>query len=168
MAASVYPSTQWTTVERALIPAFAGSDIVQGAAVCIASGGDNQVIMCTSSAQKPIGVARDYSQAGQAVAVYDYGNIARTNVGGNGAGASFSRESYVGIVGTSTMTHPQSGVTVTYGLIGQVAPAVGATAVGGSATALYALGVAYESAATGDFAAFRIEPALLSGLVNSN
>lgn len=166
--ASVYPSTQWGSVLRSSIPGFAGSDIVQGAAVCIASGGDSQFIMCTSSAQKPVGVARDYAVAGDAVAVLDYGNEIRTNVGGNGAGASFSRESYIGVIGTSTMTHPQSGVTVTYGALGQVAPVSGATGVGGSTTALYALGVAYESAAAGDFAAVRIEPALLSGLVNSN
>ena len=166
--ASVYPSTQWTTVLRALIPGFSGSDIVQGAPVCIASGGDSQFIMCTSSAQKPVGIARDYSIAGDAVAVLDYGNLVRTNIGGNGAGGSWSRESYVGVIGTSTMTHPQSGVVVTYPVIGQVAPVAGATGVGGSTTALYAVGVAYESAAIGDFAEYRIEPALLSGLVNSN
>ena len=114
--ASVYPSTQWATVRRNPgLPAFAGSDIVQGAAVCVASSGDNQVIMCTSSAQKPIGVARDYAIAGNPVSVYDYGNEVRTNVGGNGAGGSFSRQSYVGIIGTSSMTHPQSGVAVTFG-----------------------------------------------------
>lgn len=167
--ASTYPSTQWATVRRqAALPMSAGSDIVQGAAVCVASTGDNQVIMCTSSAQKPLGVARDYAIAGNAVAVYDYGTEVRTNVGGLGAGASFSRQSYIGIIGTSTVTHPQSGVTVTVGAFGQVAPVAGATGVGGSGTALYAVGVAYESAAVGDFANFRIEPALLSGIVNSN
>ena len=166
--ASVYPSTQWTTLLRGAIPGFAGSDIVQGAVVCVASSGDNQFIMATSSAQKPVGIARDYCAAGQAVAVQDYGNIVRSNVGGNGAGGSWSREAYLGVVGTSTMTHPQTGIVVTYPVLGQVAPAAGATAVGGSGTALYAVGVAYESAAIGDFAAYRIEPALLSGLVASN
>lgn len=165
--ASVYPSTQWGTVKRFELPMFAASDIVQGAPVCVASNADWGVQMCQTSAQKPIGIARDYAIAGNPVSVFDYGNVQRINVGGNGAGASFSRESYVGVVGTSTMVHPQSGVTVTYGVIGQVTgtPSI---AVGASTAAVYALGVAYESAAIGDQSAYRIEPALLSGIVNSN
>src|SRR5581483_6668716 len=149
--ASVYPSTQWATLRRSAIPAFAGSDIVQGAPVCIASSGDDTVIMCTTSAQKPIGVARDSAIAGNAVAVYDDGNEVRTSIFGNGAGGSFSRQSYVGVIGTSTVTHPQSGVVVTAPLLGQVnsTPSV---AVGASTTSVWAVGVAYESAAIGDYA----------------
>lgn len=161
--ASVYPSAQWSVLERGKIPLAAASDIVQGAAVCVASAGDWSVIMCTSSAQKPIGVANDYAIAGNPVAVRDDGNIVRTNVGGNGAGASFSRQSYLGVVGTSTMVHPQSGVTVTFGYYGTVA--ANGSAIGGANTSVWAVGVAYESAATGDFAAFRVEPRLLAGAV---
>lgn len=165
--ASVYPSTGWATLRRNVLPGFAASDIVQGAPVCLASSADDGFIMCTSSAQKPVGVARDYAIAGNAVAIYDYGNELRTNVGGNGAGASFSRQSYIGVIGTSSVTHPQSGVAVTAPLLGQVTgtPSV---AVGASTAAVYAVGVAYESAAVGDQAKYRIEPALLSGIVNSN
>lgn len=163
---STYPSTQWTTVKRNLIPAIAASDIVQGAPVRWASDLDWGVQMCASSNEKPIGIARDYAIAGAPVSVYDDGNIVREYVGGNGAGGSFSRQSYVGVVGTSTMTHPQSGVTVTYGVIGQVTgtPSV---AVGASTASVWALGQALESAAIGDWAAYRVEPRLLSGLVLS-
>lgn len=167
MGASVYPSTQWATLRRnSALPRFAASDVVAGALVCVASSGDDAVIMCTSPNQKPIGVARDYAIAGNPVGVYDYGNEVRTDVGGNGAGASFSRQSYVGIVGTSTMTHPQSGVTVTFGLIG---PVTGGSplGIGGVGSQIWAAGVANESAAVGDFAAYRIEPALLSGIVGN-
>jgi hypothetical protein len=167
MAASVYPSSGWTTLRRHVLPGFAASDIVQGAPVCVASNADSAFVMCTTSAQKPVGVARDYAIAGNPVAVFDFGNQVRTAVGGQGAGASFSRQSYVGIVGTSSMTHPQSGVTVTYGVIGQVT-GTASVGVGASTAAVWALGVAYESAALGDFAEYRIEPALLSGIVNSN
>lgn len=163
--ASVYPSSQWTTVQRNALPVFAGSDIWWGAPVCIASAGDWQVVMCASSNQKPIGIARDYAAAGKPVDVWDFGNVQRA---WSGAGGSLSRQSYVGVVGTSSGVHPITGVTVTYPVIGQVAPAAGATGVGGSGAALYALGVAWESAAAGDQFAFRIEPQLLSGLVNSN
>lgn len=166
--ASTYPSSGWATLRRNVLPGFAASDIVQGAPVCVASSADDGFIMCTSSAQKPVGVARDYAIAGNPVAIFDYGNEQRTNVAGMGAGASFSRQSYVGVIGTSQAVHPQSGVTVTTPVLGQVAPVAGATAVGGSGTALYAVGVAYESAAVGDFAKYRIEPALLSGQINSN
>ena len=162
MAASVYPSTGWTTVRRAAIPGFAGSDIAQGAPLCVASSGDSAFIMCTSSAQKPVGVARDYAIAGNPVAVYDFGNQVRTNVGGNGAGASFPRQAYIGVTGTSQITHPQSGVVITTPLLGQVV-AVPSEPVGASLTAVWAAGVAFESAAVGDFAEYRIEPALLLG-----
>lgn len=163
---STYPSSQLTTLQRSSIPGFAGSDIVQGAPLCIASGGDSSFIMATSSAQKPVGTARDYAVAGDAVAVLDYGNEVRTNIAGMGAGASFSRQSYIGVIGTSTVTHPQSGVLVTAPVLGQVAgtPSV---AIGASAAPVWALGVAYESAALGDAALYRVEPALLSGLVIS-
>lgn len=167
MAASVYPSTQWGTTRRLdAVGRFAASDIVLGAAVRIASSGDSTVQMCQSSAEKPIGVAADYAAAGKAVAIYTEPNESRMNIGGQGAGASFSRQSYIGIVGTSSMVHPQTGVTVTYGVIGQVTgtPSV---AVGASTAAVWAVGVALESAAIGDFAAFAIEPRLLSGLVTS-
>lgn len=157
--ASVYPSTQWSTLHRGSIPMFAASDIVQGAPVCVASAGDDSVIMCTTSAQKPIGVARDSAIAGNAIAVADDGNIVRTSIFGNGAGGSFPRQAFVGVIGTSTVTHPQSGVVVTAPLIGQVVGVGSATG-----TNLWAVGVAYESAAVGDFAAFRVEPRILSGL----
>jgi hypothetical protein len=162
---SVYPSSQFgQEYERGVIPCYAGSDIVQGAAVTLASGGDWMVVMCGSQNQKPLGIARDYAIAGNAVGVFDIGNIKRTFPG---AGGSFPRESYVGVVGTSSMVHPQSGVTVTYPVIGQVTgtPSI---ALGASTAAVWAIGQAWESAALNDQAAFRIEPALLSGVVNSN
>lgn len=162
MAGSVYPSFQVATqVLRGRLPMFAASDIVAGAAVRVASSGDWSVQMCQSSAEKPLGIARDFAAAGDPVAVYDDGNILRS-----AAGASFSRQAYLGIVGTSSTTHPISNVSVTYGVLGQVAgtPSV---AVGASSAAVWALGQAYESAAIGDLAAFRVEPRLLSGLVNS-
>lgn len=164
--ASVYPSTQWTTVKRFEIPCFAASDIVAGAAVRLASSGDFAVQMCQSSAEKAIGIARDYAIAGNPISVFDDGNILRMNTAGQGAGASFSRQSYVGVVGTSTVVHPQSGVTVTYGVLGAVTgtPSI---AVGASTSSVFAVGVAFESAAIGDQAAFRIEPRLLSGLVSN-
>ena len=164
LMASVYPSQQFGTVKRGLIPCIAGSDIWWGAPVCLASGGDWTVIMATTSAQKPIGVARDYAAAGKAVSIWDDGNITRTYPG---AGGSFPREAYVGVVGTSSGTHPISNVSVTYPVIGQVTgtPSV---AVGASTAAVWALGVAFESAALNDQTAFRIEPRLLSGIVNSN
>lgn len=166
MAGSVYPSTQWDTLHRSSIPAFAGSDVVQGALVCIASSGDSSVIMCTSPNQKPIGVARDYAIAGNPISVADDGNILRTNVGGNGAGGSITRQGYVGIIGTSSMVHPQSGVTVTFGLLGQVNGG-SPLGVGGVGSQVWAGGVAYESAAVGDWSAFRVEPRLLSGQVSA-
>lgn len=166
MAASVYPSTQWDTLHRSSIPAFAGSDIVQGALVCVASSGDDTVIMCTSAIQKPIGVARDYAIAGNPVTVADDGNKVRINVGGNGAGGSITRQGYVGVIGTSSMVHPQSGVTVTFGLLGQVAGG-SPLGVGTAGSQTWAGGVAYESAAVGDWSAFRVEPRLLSGQVSA-
>ena len=164
---SAYPSAQFggfIEIKRGEIPGFAASDIVQGAPVCVASGGDWMFQHCTSSAQKPVGIARDYAQAGDPVAVLDLANIVRTFPG---AGGSFPRQAYVGVVGTSSLVHPQSGVTVTYGVIGQVTgtPSI---AIGASTAAVWALGVAYESAALNDQASYRIEPALLSGVVNSN
>lgn len=166
MAASVYPSTQVTELVRGHIPGFAASDIVAGAAVCIASSGDWTFQMCQTSADKPVGIARNSPKAGQPVSVYDDGNIKRTNILGLGAGASFSRQSYLGVIGTSSVTHPKSAVAVTVPVLGQVkgTPSVG---VGASTAAVWAVGVAYESAAAGDFAAFRVEPRLLSGLVLS-
>ena len=160
---STYPSGQVTDVKRFEIPCFAASDIWQGAPVCLASCGDWTVEMVTSSAQKPIGIARDFAGAGNPVSIFDDGNIQRTFPG---AGGSFSRQAYIGYVGTSSGVHPVSGVTVTYPVLGQVAgtPSV---AVGASTTAVWAVGVAYESAALNDQAAFRIEPRLLSGLVTS-
>lgn len=160
---SVYPSGQFGTVKRFEIPGFAASDIWQGAPVCLASCGDWTFQMVTSAAQKPVGVARDFAAAGDAIAIFDDGNIQRTYPG---AGGSFSRQAYVGYVGTSSGVHPISKVTVTYPVLGQVAgtPSV---AVGASSAAVWALGVAYESAALNDQAAFRIEPRLLSGLVTS-
>lgn len=160
---STYPSGQISVVKRFEIPAFAASDIMVGAPVRLASSGDSTVQMCLTSAEKPLGVARDYAAAGGAISVYDDGNIQRMWLG---AGASFSRQSYVGVVGTSTGVHPQSGATITYPVMGQVTgtPSV---AVGASTAAVWAVGVAFESAAAGDQAAFRVEPRLLSGLVTS-
>lgn len=159
MAASVYPSVQVQTIHKGVMPAFAASDIVAGTPVRIASSGDWAVQMCQSSAEKPVGVARDYAAAGDPVSVLEDFNILRSP-----AGASFSRQSFVGVVGTSSMTHPISAVTVTYPVIGQVSgtPSV---AVGASAAAVWAVGQAWESAAIGDMAAYRVEPRLLSGLV---
>lgn len=159
MAASVYPSVQVTNVKKGLLPCFAASDIVAGAAVRLASSGDWSVQMCQTSAEKPLGIARDYAAAGKAVAVFEDFNVVRSP-----AGASFSRQSFLGVVGTSSMVHPVSGVTVTYGVLGQVngTPSI---AVGASATQVWAVGQAWESAAIGDNAAYRIEPRLLSGLV---
>jgi hypothetical protein len=162
--ASVYPSTQWATLRRSAIPGFAGSDIVQGAPVRIASSGDNAFIMVTTQQEKPVGIARDSAIAGNAVTVWDDGNIVRTDTFGMGAGGSFNRMQYLGVSGTSTVVHPQSGVTVTAPVLGAVA---GASPLGYPAgSQIWAVGVAYESAAIGDFAAFRVEPRLLSGLVN--
>ena len=161
---STYPSGQAGTIKRFELPCFAASDIWQGAPVCLASSGDWTVQMVTSSTQKPIGIARDFATAGNPISVWDYGNIQRTYPG---AGGSFSRQSYVGYVGTSSGVHPISGVTVTYPVLGQVSgtPSV---AIGASTAAVWAVGIAWESAALNDQAAFRIEPALLSGIVNSN
>lgn len=168
MTASFTPNaTQWSTLRRAAIPAFAASDIVQGAAVCMASNaisGGWDVMMCSNSTQKPIGVARDYAIAGNPVAVYDDGNIVRANVGGNGAGGSVGQFDYVGVVGTSSMVHPQSGVTVTFPLFGKVSANASAVGVG---PAVWAVGVAYEAAFPGDFSAFRVEPRTLSGVVTN-
>lgn len=159
--ASVYPSTQWTSVRRGLLPCFAASDIVAGAPVRIASSGDGAVQMVQSSAEKPLGVARDFAAAGDAVAVFDDFNVIRSP-----AGASFSRQSYLGVVGTSSIAHPISGVTAVYPVLGQVTgtPSV---AVGASTAPVWAVGQAWESAAIGDNAAYRVEPRLLSGLVTS-
>lgn len=167
MAGSVYPSVQYgETVVRGHIPGFAASDIVAGAPVCLASSGDWSFKMCASSNDKPVGIARNSPKAGQAVSVLDDFNIVRTNVLGNGAGASFPRQAFLGVVGTSTVTHPQSAVSVTFGVLGQVT-GTPSLAVGASAAATWAVGVAYESAAAGDYAAFRVEPRLLSGQVLS-
>lgn len=163
---STYPSSQISTVKRFEIPCFAASDIVQGAPVRLASDGDWMVQMCQGPGEKPIGVARDYAIAGNPVSVFDDGNIIRTYEGGQGAGASFSRQAYVGVIGTSSMVHPQSGVTVTYPLLGQVNGG-SPLGVGGVGSQIWALGVAYESAAVGDWAAFRVEPRLLSGQVSA-
>ncbi len=161
---STYPSGQQAIVKRHEYGLYAASDIWLGAPVCMASTGDWTVQMCLTSAQKPIGVARDYAAATYEVPIYDFGNVTRT---WPGAGGSFSRQSYVGVVGTSSGAHPISGANVTYPVLGQVAgtPSV---AVGASFAPVWAVGVAWESAAVGDYAGYRIEPALLCGLVNSN
>ena len=164
--ASVYPSTQWSRLRRAALPGFAASDIAQGAPVCVASAGDEAFIMCTTAQQKPVGVAADWAIAGNPLTVYDYGNTYRTSVGGNGAGASFARQSYIGVIGTSQVAHPQSGVVITTPLLGQVLPTGSPVGGGTAASSIWAVGVARESAAVGDFAEYRIEPAVLSGIVN--
>lgn len=161
MAGSVYPSTQLATVLRGKLPMFAASDIVAGAPVRIASSADWGVQMVQSSAEKPLGIARDNAIAGDPITVYDDGNVLRTV-----AGASFSRQAFVGVVGTSSVTHPISGIAVTTPVLGQVAgtPSV---AVGASSTSVWAVGQAWESAAAGDQIGYRVEPRLLSGLVVS-
>jgi hypothetical protein len=159
-------ATQWSTLRRAVLPAFAASDIVQGAAVCLASNavsGGLQVIMCTNSLQKPIGVARDYAIAGGPIGVFDDGNMPRANVGGHGVGGSVGQFDYFGVVGTSTMVHPQSGVTVTFGVLGKLT----AGSMGGG-TVQWALGVSYEAAYPGDFSQFRVEPRFISGSTVNN
>jgi len=171
MTASFTPnSSQWGTVLGPRLPGFAASDIVQGAAVCLASNnsvlGGFQFQMCASSSQKPVGIARDYAIAGNPVSIFVDGNIPRINVGGNGAGGSVGQYDYIGLVGTSTMVHPQSGVTVTFGALGKVS-GTASQAVGLGAAAVWAVGVAYEAAFPGDFSAFRIEPRTLSGGVNN-
>lgn len=161
MAGSVYPSTQWGDVKRFEIPCFAASDIVAGAAVTVASSGDWTVQMCQTSADMPLGVARDNAKAGDAVSVFDQGNIRRDLLG---AGGSITRQAFVGVVGTSQVAHALSGVTVTYPVLGQVngSPSV---AVGASTASVWAVGQSFESTAIGDKFAFRIDPKLLSGLV---
>jgi hypothetical protein len=168
MAGSNPNATQWSTVRRSVIPAFAASDIVQGAAVCLASNAVHSgfdVMMVQNFSQKPIGVARDYAIAGNPVAVFDDGNIVRANVGGNGVGGSVGQIDYVGVVGTSTLVHPQSGVTVTFGVFGGVPHLASPVGYGGSP--VWAVGVSYEAAYPGDFSAFRIEPRTLSGNVSN-
>jgi hypothetical protein len=168
MAGSNPNASQWSTLRRSVIPAFAASDIVQGAAVCVASNavhGGWDVMMVSNFSQKPIGVARDYAIAGNPVAVFDDGNIVRANVGGNGVGGSVGQFDFVGIVGTSTMVHPQSGVTVTFPLFGTVPHAASPVGYGGSP--VWAVGVSYEAAYPGDFSAFRVEPRTLSGNVSN-
>lgn len=156
--ASVYPSTQWGEIKRFELPMFAASDIIAGTIVRVASSGDLAVQMVLSSAEQPLGIARDNAKAGEAVSVFDDGNVKRIL-----AGASFTRQAQIGYVGTSQTTHPESGVTVTYPYAGQVTgtPSV---AVGASTTAVWSLGQAVESAAIGDMAAVRVSPRLLSGL----
>lgn len=160
MAGSTYPSTQWSSVKRFDIPCFAASDIVAGAVVRLASQGDWTVQMVAASSERPLGVARDNAAAGTAVAVLDYGNIYRSPIG---AGGSFSRQADVGVVGTSQVAHPISGVTVTYPVLGQVTgtPSV---AVGASSAAVWSVGQSFESTAIGDQFAYRVDPRLLSGL----
>ena len=166
-------SGQVTTVKRASIPGFAASDIFDGAPVKLATNaaGDSSewyFQMCQSSSDKPVGIAHGNAAAGDGLDVYDYGNIERCQITqfGYGLGASVTRTNYVGVVGTSTAVHPESGVTVTFPLLGAVS-STPSEPVGSSTTPVWALGVGYENGAIGDRAAFRIEPQLLSGWVNS-
>src|ERR1700689_1724972 len=108
MAPSVYPSVQVATVHKGVMGCFAASDVWPGTPVRIASSGDWAVQMCQSAAEKPVGIARDYAQAGDAIAIFEDFNVVRSV-----AGASFTRESFLGVVGTSSAVHPISGVTGT-------------------------------------------------------
>jgi hypothetical protein len=162
--ASTYPSAQWSTVKRFEVPCFAASDIVQGAVVRLASSGDWTVQMVQTSQEKPLGIARDYAAAGQPVSVFDYGNIQRPPIG---AGASIIRQSYVGVVGTSSVVHPITGILCTYPVLGGVIGNGSPVGWGSTASATWAVGQAYESAALNDQFAFRVEPAILSGFVTS-
>lgn len=167
MAGSVYPSRGWTEVLTVALPYFAASDIISGAPVRVASSGDQAVQMCQSSAEKVIGLAVGNAKAGDGVAVYTQrGTQKRINVGGFGAGASFSRQAYLGVVGTSSLVHPESGVTVTTPVLGAVNAATG-TGVGASGVSLWSVGVALESAAADDYALLEIDPALLSGVMST-
>ncbi len=152
MAASVYPSTQTGAVVRGRLPMFAASDIWEGTIVRVASSGDWAVQMVATTTEQPLGIARDYAAAGQAVTVYDVGNVERLV-----AGASFSRQSEIHVTGTSSGVHPISGVTVTYPVVGQVTP--GAS----SGAEQWSVGQALESAAINDIVAVRINPRTLSG-----
>lgn len=167
MAASAYPSRGFTEILRYTDHFIAASDVVYGAPVRVASSGDRAVQMVQASSEKPVGIARDNAKAGEAVCVYTGGNQKRINIGpGFGAGGSFSRQSYIGVVGTSSVTHAESGVAVTTPVLGAVTFTPG-NAVGGSFTAVWSVGVALESAAADDYALFEINPALLSGLMTS-
>lgn len=152
MAASVYPSAQWGEIERGRLPMFAASDIWANTIVRVASSGDWTVQMVATTTEQPLGIARDFAAAGQAITVYDVGNVQRVV-----AGASLSRQSEVHVVGTSSGTHPISGVTVTYPVAGQVTP--GAS----SGAEQWSVGQAFESGAISDLVAVRINPRTLSG-----
>jgi len=161
-------ATGWATLRRNVLPGFAASDIAQGAPLCVASGISQGFIMATTAQQKPVGIARDWAIAGAPVAVYDFGNELRANVGGNGLGASISNQSWIGVVGTSQVTHPQSGVVITTPLFGPVVGTGSPVGYGNNASATWAVGVAYESGATGDYSLYRVEPQILSGQTGSN
>jgi hypothetical protein len=166
-------SGQISIVKRNAIAGFAASDVFQGAPVKLAqntTGDQSQWYfqMCQSSADKPVGIAHDNAIAGDALSVFDDMNIVRAMVTPNlyGLGASVTRTNYVGVVGTSTAVHPESGATVTFPLLGQVSSSP-SVAVGASTAPVWAVGAAYENGAVGDRAGYRIEPRLLSGWVNS-
>jgi hypothetical protein len=160
---STYPSGQISTRHRDVRPGFAASDVWAGAPVKQVSQGDSTFVMCLSPADKPTGVARDYAAAGDAIAIYDLGNEVRCFPG---AGASFTRDQFIGVTGSAAGAHPISAANVTYPTLGPVAgtPSV---AVGASAAPTWAIGVSTESAAVGDQAAYVVEPRLLSGLVST-
>lgn len=153
MAASVYPSTQVGAIVRGRLPMYAASDIWEGTIVRVASSGDWAVQMVATTTEQPLGIARDFAAAGDAVTVYDVGNVTRLV-----AGASFPRQSQLHVTGTSSGVHPISGVTVTYPVIGQVTP--GAS----SGVEQWSVGQAFESAAVGDIVAVYVSPRTLSGV----
>jgi hypothetical protein len=153
--ASVYPATQWSSVVRGGIPCIAASDIVMGTIVRVASAGDWTVQMVATTTEQPLGIARDYAAAGQAVDVYDIGNITRVY-----ASASITRIAQIHVANASTMVHPISGVTVSYPVAGPV--------VGASGTPLWSVGQAFESAAINDTFAVRVNPRQVVGLATSS
>lgn len=162
--ASVYPSFQWAQPAlRGRVDCNAGSDIWAGTPVRLASVGDWTVVMCASQNDKPLGIARDFAAAGNPVAVFDDFNIIRPPVG---VGGSFPRQAYVGVISTTSSAHPISGIACTFPLLGQVT-GTPSEPVGASLTPVWAVGTAWESAATNDQVAIRIEPRLLSGMVLS-
>lgn len=154
MAASVYPSTQVGALYNGhRWPMFAASDIWAGTVVRIASSGDWAVQMVATTTEQPLGIARDFAAAGDSVAVYGRDNVPRLI-----AGASFTRQAEIHVVGTSSGVHPLSGVTVTYPVIGQN------TAGASSGVEQWSVGIALESAAVSDQVAVLINPRTLSGV----
>jgi hypothetical protein len=161
---------------RGRIEAFAASDVFIGAAVKWATASITtasistlntspgfQVVMCASSNDEPLGFARDNAQAGQPIAILDYGNIVRETVQG-----SVNLGQKVGVISASPAVHPLSGVTSYVPNIGQVVAASVSSGQVGSANsfnAVWSVGDALDIGNPGQGVAIRINPRLLSGLI---